>query len=135
MEKRLPIRVLMVEEDALFAWCVQRYLAPHGFQVVIADRVWKVVQEMGVHRFDLVISDYRLGDSGGRELLKQVKRIQPQVPVLLVTAMERDEIAFPDTGLAEAYLNKPVELLALKKTAQRLVVEKDGRAAAEGNLS
>jgi two-component system, response regulator YesN len=88
---------------------------------------------------DLVILDYRLGDMSGLEVLREVKKNLPSVPVLFITAYGNEEVAVQAfRNGARDYIKKPFDCdllrkkiefcLSLKqadKTARRSVIAED----------
>ena len=71
-------------------------------------------------KFDCVILDYILDDSIGLDVLRQVKSIQPDLPVLMISAYDKGAIEEDALKMgADAFLSK--DELSLEKLTQALV--------------
>jgi DNA-binding NtrC family response regulator len=75
---------------------------------VTAETGREGLDKLGSSRIDLVLSDYRLPDMNGLDVLREVKRVNPQVSVVVMTAFEnaRDAVEILKAG-ADDYLIKP----------------------------
>src|SRR3546814_9604424 len=83
-------------------------------------------------RFDLCITDMRLPDGNGIELVRDIQARFPQTPVAVITAYGNAEAAVESLKAgAFDFVSKPVDIGILRKpvdTALRLCAEKSGRA-------
>lgn len=101
-------RILVVEDQQPEREALSRLLRTRGFQVVAARNVTEAtaVSELPI---DLVISDLRLGNENGIDLLQFWSKHHPGVPVILVTAYGEVESAVSAMKLgAVDYLTKPL---------------------------
>ncbi len=110
------MRVLIVEDEPGIVRMLERGLAAHGYQSIIADNGEDGARLATDDTVDLVLLDIMLPGLDGHQVLKRIRARRPELPVLMLTA--RDELqskvgAF-DLG-ADDYLTKPFafeELLA-----------------------
>jgi two-component system, OmpR family, response regulator len=117
------MRVLLVEDESEMRRAVLANLRSAGF---IADAVGTVDEarsSVSIIRYGLVLLDRRLPDGDGLSLIPHVRRVQPWVPVILVSALDQiaDKIRGLDMG-ADDYLTKPFdadELMARVRAALR----------------
>jgi len=79
-------RVLVVDDDASVAQVVRFLLEEEGHDTVVAADVATAGRAVAVGQFDLVVSDLRLPDGSGIDVLELVKEASPDVPVILITA-------------------------------------------------
>ncbi|HEY5777853.1 MAG TPA: sigma-54 dependent transcriptional regulator [Terrimicrobiaceae bacterium] len=122
--------ILLVEDDASISAALEQVLGDEGHEVIVAaDGVTGRDLAM-TRRCDLVIADFKLPGMSGLELLKELQKGRPHLPVILITAYGRSEIAIEATKLgAYDYLLKPFdmpELIALVDKAlasSRLMLE------------
>lgn len=106
------MRVLLVEDDAVFRRTVRRLLVTLGHEVDEADSELGVRQALTVAGYDVVLSDFDLGAGGtGRGVLALVQAAFPTVPVVLMSAQLPADLR----AAAGAALDKPFGLLTLEK--------------------
>lgn len=108
--ERALMRVLLVEDEAEMAHALALRLGRSGF---IADHVGALVdarEALACHRYGLAILDRRLPDGDGLELLPELRRLQPDARILILTACEAvsERVSGLDAG-ADDYLAKPVD--------------------------
>jgi two-component system response regulator PilR (NtrC family) len=83
-------------------------LEREGFQVDLAEGVTAAKEKLRTETFDLVLSDIRLGDGQGLEVLATAKAKDPDLPVIVMTAYASAETAVEAMKLgASDYLAKP----------------------------
>ena len=104
----LAMRILLIEDDEKVARAVATGLEAERFAV---DRAADGLEGLDTARlgpYDLVILDLMLPGLGGTELLTRLRRIKPEVPILILTARDAvsDKIANFEAG-ADDYLTKP----------------------------
>ncbi len=119
------MRALCVDDHAIFRQGVKQILAQYDRQMKIgeaatADAALQLVRE---HRWDVVILDLSLPDRSGFQLLSELKREQPDVPVIVLSMHAEDEYAVRALRIgASGYLTKesaPEELVAAVQKVTR----------------
>jgi len=78
--------ILLVDDDQSLRRVTEYNLASAGFRVVTADSGYKGLREFKAKSPDLVITDVRLGDMDGLDLLEAVKKVSSDIPVIVITA-------------------------------------------------
>ena len=114
-------RILIIDDDTYICKLLDRYLAKHGYATETALTGATALAKLKESDFDLVLSDYRLPDKDGFFILNHVKRKNPSVPVIIMTAYEEMTTAIKliKSG-AYDYITKPLipeEVLGLLKEA------------------
>lgn len=79
------IRILLVDDDTTFCLMLKTWLTKRGFQVEEAFSYREAMSRLKTSKYDLVLTDLRLPDEDGIQLLKQVKAITPGTQVILMT--------------------------------------------------
>lgn len=105
------MQILLVEDDASLANGLRTALTDEGFVVNHVDRGRAAVQIAAERPPDIVILDLGLPDMDGLAVLKAIRRRDPRLPVLLVTA--RATLSDKVTGLgsgADDYVAKPFDI-------------------------
>ena len=100
------------------------FLEKKGYEVVTVTNGTDAIEECKKRTFDLVLLDEMMPGLSGLETLQRIKEITPQVPVVMVTKSEEEDIMNQAIGQQIAdYLIKPVNpnqiLLTLKKNIHR----------------
>lgn len=126
---------LVVDDNREFAENVAEILRDRGDEVTVATTGREALDRAAGRTFDAVLTDMRMPVMGGAELARELRKLDPGVPVLAITAHAGDAAleAARREGLL-AVLPKPVDvsrLLELLATARRdglvVVVEDDVR--------
>ena len=90
-------------------------LGKEGYQVEEAQSGSEALKKLKGRKYDLVISDIRMPDLNGIELLKKIKTHDPELPVIMITAYAATHDAIEAMKLgAEDYIMKPFNLEELK---------------------
>jgi two-component system response regulator FlrC len=114
-------RILIVDDDAAMRRALTEVLGRGGFEVEQAPSGQHGIERLAGEPFDLVVSDLRMPGLGGLNLLREVRRRHPALPVILITAFGTIEDAVSAMKLgAYDFLTKPFspqELLRLVRRA------------------
>src|SRR5580698_4956472 len=117
-----PHRILLVEDEEAHAGIIQRSFEREGgpFELTIAATLADGVRAMAGLQFDLVISDWRLPDGEGFELLQRLKD-KPQCPLLIMTSHGNEQIAVEAmrAGALDYIVKSESSLLAMPRIASR----------------
>jgi DNA-binding NtrC family response regulator len=103
-------RVLLVEDDESLRLTQALYLEREGFVTHAVGSYQEARQSLSDSSFDLVVTDLRLGEASGLEVLAAVREVQPEAEVLVITGYGSVEtaVAAMKEG-AYDYLTKPVD--------------------------
>jgi len=113
-----PSRILIVDDDPDFRAALAAHLAARDFHVQEAGDAASGVRALrGDRELDAVILDLRLPDQPGERALAEMKRLRPEVPVLVLTGYGSIETAMA-TGSAGAYryFEKPADFEELERS-------------------
>jgi CheY-like chemotaxis protein len=108
--------VLIVEDDAAFAYAASRFLNEAGYETIVCRSSMAAFNELQNKRVDAVVADIKLlkGEPHGLAFARIVKDKSPEIPVVLITAYP--ELLKDEPSLPGPMLQKPVELVELVKT-------------------
>lgn len=124
------MRVLLVEDDELIGKGIVAGLRKHGITVRHVGTAQDAETVHAEQTFHALVLDLGLPDRDGMELLASMRAVEPQLPVLILTA--RDAIEHRLKGLhegADDYMVKPFDLRELAARLHTLVRRTQGRAA------
>ena len=91
--KTEPCRILLVEDDREMLELVQEHLEGEGHTVTPAGLGAEAVARLKAEPFDIVLTDLRLPDVDGLEVLQASRETQRDLPVILITAFGTIETA------------------------------------------
>lgn len=125
-------RVLVIDDEADIRELIDLTLSRMGLAATCAGSVAEARAALAAERFHLCLTDMRLPDGEGLEIVRHINEHHPQTPVAVITAFgSADNAVAALKAGAFDYLAKPVgldQLRALVKSALRLP-EAEGRAA------
>jgi len=108
-----PLRVLVVDDEALIRWSVAETLTDSGYEVFEAADGRSAVEALGdgIAPIDVVLLDFRLPDSNDLGLLSRIRQLSPKSQVILMTAYGTPEVAKGaiDLGVFRV-VHKPFEM-------------------------
>ena len=106
-----PFRILVVDDEPAQRELVAGFLGKQGFEVSQAAGGQAAIARFRQEPFDLVLTDQRMPDLSGLEVLEGIRAIQPQTAVIIMTAYGTIETAVGaiKAGAAD-YLPKPLNL-------------------------
>jgi len=102
--------LLVVDDEELVRWSLRERFRRDGYTVVEAQTAASALEQI-TGGIDLVLLDYRLPDGDGLTVLRRIKEVSPDTPVILMTAFSTVENAVEAMKHgAYHYLNKPFNL-------------------------
>ena len=123
-------RVLVVDDDVSFSITLKTYLERQGFQADEASSFQRALEIISINRYDVILTDFRLPDKNGIELLRVIKEKSPRSMVILMTAYADIRMAVKAIKYgAYEYIAKPVnpdELLAHIRDGLKRISENKG---------
>lgn len=110
------MNILIIEDNVEVAKQLSRLLKKERYNSDIAYGYVQATELLDKNSYSIMLLDWHLGDGDGLELLKEVRELQMEIPVLMLSANSDicDRVAVLDAG-ADDYLCKPysnIELLA-----------------------
>src|SRR5258706_5056863 len=85
--------ILVIDDEAEIREGLELLLKTEGYQVTMADTGQSGLLRLGEQPYDLLLLDVRLPDPNGIELLKDIRRQDPHLPIVLITAYRSIGIA------------------------------------------
>src|SRR6266702_2471559 len=116
-----PAKILVVDDESAILRLLREALTQWGYQVTSASSAAEALQALRGDMFDAVITDIRMPDMNGLELLKEIKRHDESIEVVVMTGYPT--IASAVEALKEGaydYLSKPLILDELRHLMARV---------------
>jgi two-component system, NtrC family, response regulator HydG len=102
-------RILIIDDDMDMCALLSRFLQRNGFETDAAHTGHKGIAKFNEQKFDIVLCDFRLGDKDGRDVLQEIKAINPQTIVIIITGYSDIKTAVDVIKLgAFDYITKPL---------------------------
>ena len=109
-----PIRLLLVDDEVGYLEVLGKRLKKRDFDVTTARSGAQAIRVARDHDFDVAVVDLKMEDMDGIELLKILKRMMPDLQVIMLTGHGSERAARDGLSLgAFDYLLKPIDLEVL----------------------
>jgi DNA-binding NtrC family response regulator len=116
----VSLRILIIDDEPHLPHQFARYLRKHGYEVYTAADGKEGLYELQKNTIDLVLLDLRLPGYNGLEILTHIRKIDPELPVVILTAYGDVQTAVSAMKLgAFDYLLKGFDLDELLLVVQR----------------
>jgi two-component system response regulator AtoC len=122
---KTPARLLVVDDDPVTLTLLNEVLSKEGYEVQTALGGEEAIAKGMDQLFDIVITDVKMGDKDGMEVLRSFKKNAPDTTVIMITAFGSIETAIE--AIREGafdYISKPFKLEEIKITAQRALEQR-----------
>src|SRR5690349_19007679 len=102
-------RILIIDDDMDMCALLSRFLQRNGFETEAAHTGQKGLAKFNEQKFDIVLCDFRLGDKDGKDVLQEIKSVNPQTIVIIITGYSDIKTAVDVIKLgAFDYITKPL---------------------------
>ncbi len=123
-------RILIVDDEKMIYSIIARRLAKEGYPCVMANNGREALGLFYKNDFSLIISDIRMPEMDGLELLRNVKAVRPNMMFIIMTAHPEIGMAVEAIRLgATDFILKPVDLdlvvFSVKKALEQKRMEED----------
>jgi ATP-dependent Lon protease len=117
--------ILVVDDEEIARANMEHVLKKDGYGCCTANNGIEALAVLAKEEIDLVITDLKMDRMDGIELLQQINRVSPEIPVIMVTGFATVSSAVEALKKGAAhYLGKPVNLDELRKTVREVLEKK-----------
>ena len=115
-------RILVVDDEPAVRFGLRDFLETQGYEVHEAESCRQALEVFAAASPDAAVIDYRLGDGDALTLLPRLREIDPNVPLIVLTAHGSIDLAVQAIKEgADQFLTKPIELPAFQVILKRLL--------------
>jgi len=119
----MNLKILVIEDDFEISQLLKKFLSRHNLDVIVTNNGKKGIEAFKLENPNIVLTDFRLGDTNGIHVLKEIKEINHAVPVIIMTGYSDVRVAVQAMRLgAYDYVTKPLFpdeiLLTIKKAME-----------------
>jgi two-component system response regulator HydG len=113
-------KILVVDDEPSQRKMLQANLSLDGYQVFEADDGTSAINRVSEEFFDIILMDNRMSQMDGIDALREIKKISPGIPVIIITAYASVETAVQALQAgAHDYLTKPLDIDELRFKVQQ----------------
>jgi len=117
--------LLIVDDDLSMREMLEVMLTSEGYRVACAEDGAKAIQMLSKKKYDLIISDIKMGPVGGLTVLREAKKQSPETVVIMISAFATTETAVEAMNEgAYDYIPKPFNVDEVKQTIRNALERK-----------
>jgi len=121
--------ILVVDDEENAREGLSKILSKEGYVVEMASNGKEAIDTLKRLSFDLVITDMRMPLMDGFEVLREIKKMDESIGVIMITAYGEVESYLEAINMgAFEYINKPVRVNELKRVITKVLEEKNKAA-------
>ncbi len=118
--------ILIIDDEKAQRDILTGYLKKKGFKIFSASSGEEGIKITNENLIDIILSDFKMPGMTGLDVLKEVKKINPQISFVIITAFGTVENAVKTIRLgADDYISKPVDLDELDILLDRIIEHKN----------
>ena len=128
-------RILLVDDNISGSTARKTVLEEFGHKIQVASTGADALEQFSQHKYDLVVTDYKMPRMDGLELIVRLRKLQPEIRIVLVSGfVDTLGLNEANTG-ADAVIQKSAnEVTHLVRAVNRLLRRKKPASAAAGRL-
>lgn len=118
-------RILVVEDEELFRDLYREFLTRHNHDVLLASNADEALAKLKESVPDLLITDLKMPQKSGIDLLEDVADIAPDMPIIVCSALSalKQEVSYFHGGDKFVFHEKPLDFDQLLNDVNRLLAQ------------
>src|SRR5208337_5347908 len=113
-------RIMIIDDEKIVGDMAKLSLEQEGYTVETFLNGEPALARLSEQKFDVVVTDFKMKGIDGMEILKTVKRLYPDIKVIMITAFANLDTAIEALrGDVHDFFPKPVKIKELKASIQR----------------
>ncbi len=122
--------ILVVDDEENAREGLSKILSKEGYRVETASNGKEAIDNLKRQRYDLVITDMRMPLMDGFEVLREIKKMDENIGVIMITAYGEVESYLEAMNMgAFEYINKPVRVNELKRVITKVLEARQKKAS------
>ena len=115
-----PHTVLVIDDERATLTMFNLFLNAFGYEVLLAENGRTALQMARAHKPDIVFTDLKMPEMDGFQVLKEIKRLDPRIEVIVITGHGDMDLVVQALNLdATDFINKPIKRSSLEAALQR----------------
>jgi len=104
-------RILLIDDEPVQITSIKSFLKRRNYSILTAYSGKEGISHIDDGNVDLVFTDFRMPEMNGLEVVQNIKKLNPEIPVVVITAFSdtKDAVKVMKEGAFD-YLSKPVDL-------------------------
>ena len=114
--------ILLIDDEPSQVTSVSAFLKRRDYRIISANSGLEGIRILKEEKVDLVLTDFRMPDLNGLEVVREAKKINPEIQVIVITAFSdpQDAVQVMKEGAFD-YLSKPIDLDELEILVKKVV--------------
>jgi len=122
--------ILLVDDDAWIRDSMSICLSCEGCRVTTAKSAQEGLEALRRGGVDVLICDYQLPDRDGLDLLREAKRVAPEIPMILITAFGSRQLYAQAAEIGvDIFIDKPFNSHTIEHAITRLLEDPPRRTS------
>jgi ActR/RegA family two-component response regulator len=118
-------KILVVDDEESIGWSLEELFTDAGYCTRYAASFREAIELLKEEIFDLIVTDIKLGDGNGIDILKQGKKLQPSMGMIVMTAYGSLSTALKSIKLGvNDYIIKPFDVDDMKRSVRAVFKER-----------
>lgn len=114
-------KILVVDDRVEVLKAIGGFISQKDFAIYLSDSVEKALSLCKKMKFDMVVSDFELGEISGIELIGKIKKRRPRIKTILMSGSFDFDRKILERGEIDAFLQKPFEVKELESLIKRIL--------------
>lgn len=115
-------RILVIEDDEGMRFLLEDFFKEEGFETDFVSNGSEAFRKLVRETFDLILTDVRMPGLTGLDILPGIKKLHPEVPIIVITAFGSEEVHRRAIKRgATAYLEKPLHFSKLRTMIHEII--------------
>jgi DNA-binding NtrC family response regulator len=113
-------KIMIIDDEVNQRKAIKGFLSKKGYFVIDSDSWLNAIKIINSEKIDLILTDYKMPDKTGEDVVREMQYINPLVPVIVMTAYGTIEtaVSIMKNGAFD-FIQKPIDLLELLKLIEK----------------